>query len=372
MLNKSEMNLLNKVMESSIEFKMKAYKLLGEDLVRIQNELSMLLGTKPAEVKYVAPVVPEYKEESTEKETKEEEAINTILGENIKEGQIVEGYCGSCCEETKQYRKGAELICLQCGEKWELITYEEYEPTNEFHKEKQVKKDEPKANHKVSNVKKLINCGESEGDNEVLFVEKRKDSKHLWFGQIRINNFVRNFHWSNELPMPVVYGIESKEDLETANELIRLAVSKISPKELTMYDNVLDHPDFGGFRGRQFLGALHQGAYIYLTPEATDGDKETDIIAKGYTNGHAFIVRRDQEVFWRNYNYVFSKKPFESTASKGFSTEMMVKNVSMLYDAVCEQFEKLSSAFYRTTAVKKVETKTSVENPETADLSNLL
>ena len=131
MLNKSEMNLLNKVMESSIEFKMEAYKALEKDLNRIQQEIVALLGTK--EIKYVAPVVPEHKEEATEKEIKEQEAINTILGENIKEGQIVKGYCGSCCEDTKQYRKGSELICMECGEAWELITYEEYEPTNKFH-----------------------------------------------------------------------------------------------------------------------------------------------------------------------------------------------------------------------------------------------
>ena len=96
MLNKTEMNLMNKVMESSIEFKMEAYKMLGEELMKIQQEIVALLGTK--EVKYVAPVVPEHKE-VTEKEIQEEKAI-TILGENIKEKQIVKGYCGSCCEET--------------------------------------------------------------------------------------------------------------------------------------------------------------------------------------------------------------------------------------------------------------------------------
>ena len=102
MLNKSEMNLLNKVMESSIEFKMEAYKALEKDLNRIQQEIATLLGTK--EVKYVAPVtpvVPEHKE-STERKIQEEKVINTILGENIKEGQIEKGYCGSSCEETEQ------------------------------------------------------------------------------------------------------------------------------------------------------------------------------------------------------------------------------------------------------------------------------
>ena len=46
MLNKTEMNLMNKVMESSIEFKMEAYKMLGEELMKIQQEIATLLGTK--------------------------------------------------------------------------------------------------------------------------------------------------------------------------------------------------------------------------------------------------------------------------------------------------------------------------------------
>ena len=168
MLNKTEMNLMNKVMESSIEFKMEAYKMLGEELMKIQQEIATLLGTK--EVKYVAPVVPVVPEhkESTEREIQEEKVINTILGENIKEGQVVKGYCGSCCEETEQYREGPELVCMQCGEKWELLSYEEYGPTNKFHKEeKKQETKKTKANHKVSDVKKLIKCGPSEEDKTV-------------------------------------------------------------------------------------------------------------------------------------------------------------------------------------------------------------
>lgn len=374
MLNKTEMNLMNKVMESSIEFKMEAYKMLGEELMKIQQEIATLLGTK--EVKYVAPVTPvapEHKE-STEREIQEEKVINTILGENIKEGQIIKGYCGSCCEETEQYRKGPELVCMQCGEKWELLSYEEYGPTNKFHKEE--KKQEPKkANHKVSDVKKLINCGPSEGNNEVLFVEKRKDNKHLWYGQIRYNNQIRNFHWSNELPLAIVYGIESFENLKDANELIKDAVKEVSPKELIKYDQVLDHADFGGCKARFYYGALEQGAFIYLTPEAHDSDKETDIVAKGYTDKHAFIVRRDGEVFWRHYNYIFSKKPFESTPSKGFDIKLMCEDVDILFEAVYRKYDKAASKEARK-AVKVTNdnnnnNSSNNNDPMTADISSL-
>ena len=80
-MNKNEMNLMNKVMEGSIELKMSLYKALGEDLVKIQNELAELLGNK--EVKYVAPVVedtkPEIKEQrKTEQRTNKKECKNHV------------------------------------------------------------------------------------------------------------------------------------------------------------------------------------------------------------------------------------------------------------------------------------------------------
>ena len=367
MLNKSEMNLLNKVMESSIEFKMEAYKILGEDLIKIQQKITELLG-QHVEPKYVAPVAPEPKEET-------EKAINTILGKDVKEHQIIIGYCGSCCESTRQYKQGGEVVCLECGEKWELIPYEEYESTSEFHKIKEEKKQsnkETKANHKVSNVKKLIDCGKSEGENSVLFIEKRRDDKHLWYGQIRIDGYIRNFHWSNELPMPVIYGVESYKSLYTCKDLIEAAVKEIAPKELTLYDKVPDHPDFGGFGARQFLGAIGQGGYIYLSPEYQMGTGDKDIVAKGYVRNHAFIVRRDGEVFWRNYNYIFSKKPFESTPSKGYDLKGMCNDVEILFNEVCNQYDKAASAYFRKDSKRdNNDTKVTAESAATADISHL-
>lgn len=326
MLNKSELKLMERVLEGSIELKMELYKAIGEDLLKVQQQIATLMG-QPVQQNVVEDVKPVMNN-------------NDVVEAAVKDTQVV--------QETKENNKGEDKI------------------------ENKDSARNVKANHKVSDVKKLVNCGKSEGDDAVLFVEKRRDSKHLWYGQIRINNYVRNFHWSNELDMPVVYGIESVESLRNARELIRNAVVEISPKELTLYDEVLDHPDFGGFHGRQYLGALHQGAYIYLTPE-TDGD---NIVAKGYTNGHAFIVRNDGEVFWRNYNYIFSKKPFESTPSKGFDTATLVNNVELLYDAAVKRFEKLSSAYHRTTAVKSVDTTksapSSVEDALKADLGGLM
>lgn len=209
-------------------------------------------------------------------------------------------------------------------------------------------KESKKENHKVSNVNKLTGCGPDKGDDEVLFIEKRKDSKHLWFGQIRMNNIIRNFHWSNELELPIVYGIESKDSLVKASNLIRTTIGKISPKELTMYDSLMDHEYTGGFKARQYYEELSKGSYIYATPQVSviDGEiayKEDEIIFKGYINNHAFIINSAGDVFWRNYNFIFSKKPFERTVSKGYDQSQMEDEIEDMASKVELQLLKASS-----------------------------
>lgn len=314
-MNKVEQNLIAKLMEASIECKMEAYKMLGEDLMKIQQQLANLLGQQVT----AQPVVNDNRIEA--ELHAEKEIRRTIENEN---------------EELKK----------------QLQTKEEKKET----KKEDDKVKSPKVNHKVSDVKKLINCGESEGENEVLFVEKRRDSKHLWFGQIRISGYIRNFHWSNELSMPVVYGVQNTKDLEECRRLIRQKIESIMPGETIKYDEVPNDPDFGGFHARQFIGAIDQGAYIYLSPAAHEEDtKDTDIIAKGYVAQHGFIVRKDGEVYWRHYNYIFSKKPFEKTPSKGFDAEQMQKDVQVLFDAVCNQFDKYAAAYNKTEEKKQNE-----------------
>lgn len=316
-------------------------------------------------------------EELNKRAKEDEEYINSLRLENerhlnrifdltnpvVKDTKEYENaYCSECMECTEQeILKGSnELKCSQCGEVWERITEEEIleeatdskaeEPITKKGADKVVEK-QPKAKEKAVRNNKLINCGPSKGDNEVVFIEKRKDNLHLWYGQIRIDNEIRNFHWSNELQKPVVYGVESLASLATSNELIREAVNTIDSKELTKYDMVPDHPDFGGFKARHYYGALEQGAYIYMTPLAQEDGKEEDIVFKGYINKHAFVVWRNGEVRFRHYNYINMRKPFEKHASKGFNTEQMLKDIDTLSAKVLEQFEKAASKEYRRNAV---------------------
>lgn len=233
-----------------------------------------------------------------------------------------------------------------------------------------------KPNHKVNDVKKLIKCGPSVGENEVLLIDKRRDSKHLWYGQIRIDNEIRNFHWSNELQMPTVYGVKSLASLGLANDLIRAAVKDIDAKELTKYDMVPDHPDFGGFKARHFYGALEQGAYIFLTPDAQLEDgKDTDVVFKGYVCDHAFIVNRSGDVFWKHYNYINSKNSYEKTPSTGYNEKQMIKDVETLADTVLAQYDKAASKYARqahqTTQDKPQQVENTIEGLSNADISGL-
>ena len=228
---------------------------------------------------------------------------------------------------------------------------------------------QPKTKEQVVKNYRLVKCGPNAGEDEILFIEKRRDNLHLWYGQVRIDNVIRNFHWSNELQKPVVYGVESLASLATCNELIRQAVANIDSKELTKYDMVPDHPEFGGFKGRHFYGALAQGAYIYLTPEAQNKNgKDEDIVAKGYVNKHAFVVWRNGEIRFRHYDYINSTKPFEKTPSKGFNAEQMVKDITALVEAVKTQFEnavaKAQSAQARRQHREDNHVETQVEAPQ--------
>ena len=210
----------------------------------------------------------------------------------------------------------------------------------------------------------------------MLLIDKRRDSKHLWYGQIRIDNEIRNFHWSNELQMPTVYGVKSLASLGLANDLIRAAVKDIDAKELTKYDMVPDHPDFGGFKARHFYGALEQGAYIFLTPDAQLEDgKDTDVVFKGYVCDHAFIVNRSGDVFWKHYNYINSKNSYEKTPSTGYNEKQMIKDVETLADTVLAQYDKAASKYARqahqTTQDKPQQVENTIEGLSNADISGL-
>ena len=82
----------------------------------------------------------EYIVEDTDDETEETEEVveNTEdnaeykLGSKFEEHECTEAFCGSCLMDTLQYREDGELVCTECGERWELLQEEEYPILNKY------------------------------------------------------------------------------------------------------------------------------------------------------------------------------------------------------------------------------------------------
>ena len=73
-------------------------------------------------------------EDTEEKEVAENTEDNSEykLGSEFEEHECTEAFCGSCLIETIQYREGGEVVCTECGERWELLQEEEYPILNKY------------------------------------------------------------------------------------------------------------------------------------------------------------------------------------------------------------------------------------------------
>lgn len=81
-------------------------------------------------VEYVVEDTEEEIEEDTEEDT--ENNAEYKLGSEFEEHECTEAFCGSCLMDTLQYREGGELVCTECGERWELLQEEEYPILNKY------------------------------------------------------------------------------------------------------------------------------------------------------------------------------------------------------------------------------------------------
>ena len=81
---------------------------------------------------YVEYVVEDTEEEEEEIVENTEDNSEYKLGSEFKEHECTEAFCGSCLMETIQYREGGEIVCTECGERWELLQEEEYPILNKY------------------------------------------------------------------------------------------------------------------------------------------------------------------------------------------------------------------------------------------------
>ena len=81
---------------------------------------------------YVEYVVEDTEEEEEEIVENTEDNAEYKLGSEFEEHECTEAFCGSCLMETIQYREGGEIVCTECGERWELLQEEEYPILNKY------------------------------------------------------------------------------------------------------------------------------------------------------------------------------------------------------------------------------------------------
>lgn len=291
---KLEQNIIERILKgkASIEFQVEAFKVLGESLDKIEaaikegKEIATKIDIKVIESELNKEIKPETKEESVVTEPAKEEVTEAKKELNIEKAT----------QEIKQ-----------------------------------------EAKRQIKHNNKMIKCGKNEGDDEIVYIEKIKDDIHTWRGQIRLQNVVYNFHWSNELSLPIVYNVPDLSYVLVASDMIK---KRVGVDECNKYDQLFTNvPELGNYGGRYYYDDLEKGSFIYMTPWFRVEKDEPEVWFKGYTMDHAFVVFSDKRIYYRNVNYLFAKRPWESTVSKGYDTKEVRRSACRLMKLIIEQFD---------------------------------
>lgn len=307
---KLEQNMINRILggKASIEFQVEAFKALGESLDKIESSIK-----KGREIATKIDIKVIESELELNKEIKPVKTTTVVKAEEIK-------------PETKE-----ESVVTEPAKK------EVTEAKKELNIEKATQEIKQEAKRQIKHNNKMIKCGKNEGDDEVVYIEKIKDDIHAWRGQIRLQNVVYNFHWSNELSLPVVYNVPDLSYVLIANDMIK---ERVGVNEYDKYDQLFTNvPELGNYGGRYYYDDLEKGSFIYMTPWFRVEKDEPEVWFKGYTMDHAFVVFSDKRIYYRNVNYLFAKRPWETTVSKGYDTKEVRRSACKLMKLVIEQFD---------------------------------
>lgn len=298
---KLERNMIERILEgkATIEFQVEAFKVLSKSLDKIES------------------AIKEGKEIAAKIDTK---VIESELNKETKSIKIT----AAKTEEVKPEIKSKPIVTEEAKTKKELNVKK---ATQEIKQE---------AKRQIKNNNKMVKCGKNEGNDEIVYIEKIKDDLHTWRGQIRLQNVVYNFQWSNELSLPVVYNAPELSFVLKANDMIK---EKVGNNECEKYDQLFtDKWQLGNYGGRYYYDDLEKGSFIYMTPWFGIEKDESEVWFKGYTMDHAFVVFSDKRIYYRNVNYIFAKRPWETTVSKGYDTKEVRRSACKLMKLVIEQF----------------------------------
>lgn len=305
---KLEQNIIERIVKgkASIEFQVEAFKALGESLDKIEAAIK--------EGKGIATKI-------------DIKVIESELNKGIKPVKVT---TVTKTEEVKPEIKEESVVT-------EPVKEEVTEAKKELNIEKVTQEIKQEAKRQIKHNNKMIKCGKNEGDDEIVYIEKIKDDIHTWRGQIRLQNIVYNFHWSNELSLPVVYNVPDLSYVLVASDMIK---KRVGVDECNKYDQLFTNvPELGSYGGRYYYDDLEKGSFIYMTPWFRVEKDEPEVWFKGYTMDHAFVVFSDKRIYYRNVNYLFAKRPWESTVSKGYDTKEVRRSACRLMKLIIEQFD---------------------------------
>ena len=194
----------------------------------------------------------EYVVEDTEEEEEEEIVENTEdsseykLGEKFEEHECTEAFCGSCLMDTLQYREGGEVVCTECGERWELVPYEEYKVLNKYAQFTEDEENEEEEDY-------TLEC--------VNYVSLPDNTGYSFLFRLYLEDTVQEFvAFANQNHrLPVIFDADPN-DMDLHNR-----VKNIIDEETHIYSNLLNDyaPDYRYTRKEDYFIYFDEAAGIF-------------------------------------------------------------------------------------------------------------
>ena len=194
-------------------------------------------------------------EDTVEYDEEEEEEIveNTEdnseykLGEKFEEHECTEAFCGSCLMDTLQYREGGEVVCTECGERWELIPYEEYKVLNKYAQFVEDKEDEEEEDDYT------LEC--------VNYVSLPDNAGYSFLFKLHLGDTIQEFvAFANQNHrLPVIF------DADPNDRDLHNRVKNIIDEETGLYSNLLNDyvPDYRYTRKDDYFIYFDEAAGIF-------------------------------------------------------------------------------------------------------------
>ena len=198
---------------------------------------------------YVEHIVEDTEEEPEDTEDTEENTENNAeykLGSEFEEHECTETFCGSCLMDTLQYKEGGEVVCTECGERWELIPYEEYKVLNKYAQFTEDEEDEEEDDY-------TLEC--------VNYVSLPDDAGYSFLFKLYLDDTVQEFvaFANKNHRLPVIF------DADPNDRDLHNRVKNIIDEETGLYSNLLNDyvPEYRYSRKEDYFIYFDEAAGIF-------------------------------------------------------------------------------------------------------------